>query len=335
MQQTSITGSLTYRERIALPPGSIARVTLSDISRADAAAPVIVETSVELGNRQVPVPFELTVPGDDLEPGSRYAVRGEIRDADGRLIWTTDTANSIDADEMSIDLGTLLLVRAPSDTGNVAPGSADESLFTARGNEPGWLLTIDAQNMTLKWNYGDDETVVPVPEPSPSGASGDGRSYVSVTEAQDLRVDVVDRICRDSMTGMPHPNGVTVSIDGQTLQGCGGSPASLLQDGEWVVEDIAGKGIIDSSRATLNFGADGSLAGRASCNSYGATWTLSGEGLAVGQARGTLMACAPALDGQEREFLRLLGAASHFDITDDGALVIRTADGETITARRE
>jgi heat shock protein HslJ len=251
------------------------------------------------------------------------------------LLWTTDTVRPVQAGATLIELGTLVLVRVRSDSGNVeppVPGAAGSPTFTARGNEPGWLLTIDAGRMALQWNYGENEAVLPRPEPSPSA---DGRNYVAVTETHDLRVDVADRICRDSMTGMPYPNRVTVRIDGETLQGCGGLPASLLQGGEWVVEDIAGKGIIDRSRATLDFGADGQLTGRASCNSYGATWALSGEGLTVGQARATLMACVPALDSQEREFLRVLAAVNHFDITDDGALVLRTGDGETITARHE
>ncbi|MGH8168649.1 MAG: META domain-containing protein, partial [Woeseiaceae bacterium] len=82
------------------------------------------------------------------------------------------------------------------------------------------------------------------------------------------------------------------------------------------------------------FGEDGTVSGRASCNSYGATWTLTGEGLTVSRGHSTLMACSPALDNQEREFLRVLESANRFDITDDGALMIHAVSGETITARR-
>jgi len=211
--------------------------------------------------------------------------------------------------------------------------SADDwETWTAVGNEPGWLLKIDAEELTLRWNYGGDEAILPRPEPS---VSANGRRYVSRTDDHDLRVDVTYRICRDTMTGMPYPHQVSVIIDDSTLSGCGGSPASLLQGGEWVVEDLAGKGIVDSSRATLDFGGDGQLTGRASCNRYGAGWKLSGEGLAVANARATRMACSPALDNQETEFLRLLEAVHRFDITDDGALLLRTAEGATITARRE
>ncbi len=326
--ETAITGTLTYRERIALPPGSTADVALMDPSIADTGAPAISSTTIELEHRQVPIDFELTVPAADVPASRRYSLRATISDADGNLLWITDTANMIDLGDPSVDAGTLILKRAGA-TGDTA---AAQPPWIARGNEPGWRLTIDARNISLRYNYGEDELVLPRPQPTPSPT---GRTYVAADGAHQLRVDVTERICRDDMTGMPHPEQVTVNIDGSTLSGCGGSPASLLTGAEWVVEDIGGKGIIDRSRATLNFGKDNRVAGRASCNTYGASWTLSGEGLTIDQGQSTLMSCSPALDDQEREFLRLLESVARFDITDDGALVLQAADGGILTARRE
>lgn len=110
--------------------------------------------------------------------------------------------------------------------------------------------------------------------------------------------------------------------------------APLLTGGEWVVEDIGGKGIIDASRVTLNFGEDGRLAGRASCNRYNAGYTLEDGLRLVGAVAATRMACAPALMDQEGRFLRLLGEIEkfHFDVT--GALILTTASGQTLLARR-
>jgi heat shock protein HslJ/uncharacterized lipoprotein YbaY len=330
-QETTITGSLTYRERIALPPGGSARVTLIDTSIADNAAPVIGSTTIDLQDRQVPIDFEVTIPAAALPARGRYALRAGIRDADGNLLWTTDTANMIEPGEPSIDAGVLMLTRVPP-SAEPSGGEATQAPWTATGNEPGWRLTIDGENLTLRWHNGQDEAVLPRAEPNPAAG---GRSYVSSDDAHELRVDVTERLCRDNMTGMPYPEEVTVNIDGSTLSGCGGSPASLLTGPEWVVEDIGGKGIVDRSRATLNFGEDGRVTGRASCNTYGASWKLSGEGLSMEKGQATLMACNPALDDQERQFLRLLEAVQRFDITDDGALVLHAADGGTIVARRE
>src|SRR5690606_16714460 len=52
----SITGTLTYRQRIALPQGALVRVQLLDVSRADAPAILMGEHSF-VSEHQVPLPF--------------------------------------------------------------------------------------------------------------------------------------------------------------------------------------------------------------------------------------------------------------------------------------
>lgn len=52
-KQAAVTGSVAYRERIALSPDAVLEVRLSDVSRQD-AAPVIAETTVVPAGRQVP-----------------------------------------------------------------------------------------------------------------------------------------------------------------------------------------------------------------------------------------------------------------------------------------
>src|SRR3546814_13421730 len=47
-----VRGSLTYRERIALPPGSVAEVTLQDVSRADAPSTILARQTIPLEGRQ-------------------------------------------------------------------------------------------------------------------------------------------------------------------------------------------------------------------------------------------------------------------------------------------
>lgn len=103
---------------------------------------------------------------------------------------------------------------------------------------------------------------------------------------------------------------------------------------EWRVEDIDRGGIIDSSHVTLTFGEDGRIAGRASCNSYSAGWTEKDGTLAISRAASTQMACAEALMNQEHKFLEILAAVRHLAMTADGALVLQSADGRTLKARR-
>jgi heat shock protein HslJ/uncharacterized lipoprotein YbaY len=206
----------------------------------------------------------------------------------------------------------------------------NSTTFRARGNEPGWRLDIDAERLTLVTQNGE-KRVAPVPAAQRTNAF---TRYAARVDGRDITATIFNRQCRDSMTGMPHPYAVEILLDGKKLAGCGGDPATLLQGREWMVADINGKGIVDRSRATLNFGTDGRVAGRSSCNNITGQYTLTGEALTVSKAAGTMMACEPALMAQERLFLDVLQNVRRFDLRPDGALVLQTDDGRTIVARR-
>ena len=85
-----VTGTVTYRERIALPAKAVVHVELSDVSRLDAPAVVLSERDVT-GAGQVPIPFELPYDEAAIDGRRAYAVRARIN-VDGRLIFKTETA---------------------------------------------------------------------------------------------------------------------------------------------------------------------------------------------------------------------------------------------------
>lgn len=203
--------------------------------------------------------------------------------------------------------------------------------FHANGNEPAWTLDFDGERMSVSvWN-GERRFVTATPAAQRTDAY---TRYAARVDGTDVTVTIFDRRCNDTMTGMPHPNAVEGVAGAEKLEGCGGDPATLLHGREWAVEDIAGGGIIDRSRVTLAFGADGRVSGRASCNTYSAQYTLSGEALTVSHAATTLMACIPPLEEQERRFLDVLRDVRRFELTDTGALVLYAGDGRSVTARR-
>lgn len=103
---------------------------------------------------------------------------------------------------------------------------------------------------------------------------------------------------------------------------------------EWVIEDIAGGGVIDNSHATLHFLPEGRLAGSATCNRFFGSYESAAAKLRIQTAGATKMACPPALMHQEDKLLQLLPAIKSYRIDRTGALVLRTADGKTILARR-
>lgn len=109
---------------------------------------------------------------------------------------------------------------------------------------------------------------------------------------------------------------------------------TALQAGEWRVEDIAGAGVIDNSPATLLFGPEGRLSGNASCNRLIASYTVEGSRLTISPAGTTMMACPPALMDQERKLVDLIGTVTRYSIDRTGKLILISASGKSIVARR-
>lgn len=83
----TVTGTVTYRERLVLPATAIVEVTLEDVSRAD-GPPVAIATSRLEAPGAPPYDYILEYDPTAIRDGRRYAVRARITDRD-RLIFTT------------------------------------------------------------------------------------------------------------------------------------------------------------------------------------------------------------------------------------------------------
>ena len=95
-----------------------------------------------------------------------------------------------------------------------APGPEAE-IYTARGQEPGWALTIAGGRIDYIGNYGEKRINVPRPEPR---TTFNGHRY----ETARLVVDVTHGRCNDVMSGHGFADQVMVIADGETYHGCGG-----------------------------------------------------------------------------------------------------------------
>lgn len=74
----TISGTVSYRERIALPADAVVHVQLLDMSVWEMPPPVLAEEKFTLGNRQVPVPFELKVDPAKIDLKHSHALRARI-----------------------------------------------------------------------------------------------------------------------------------------------------------------------------------------------------------------------------------------------------------------
>jgi putative lipoprotein len=93
-QMETVSGTVTYRQRIALPPNAKLVVKLEDISRADAPSTVIAEQTIVTTGQQVPIPFTLIYDPTQIDPRGRYTVRAQIFYGD-RLRWTSTKINPV------------------------------------------------------------------------------------------------------------------------------------------------------------------------------------------------------------------------------------------------
>ena len=91
----TMTGTIAYRERMALPAGATATVELRDISRADAPAPLLGAATITPQGNQVPLYWLITYDAAKVNPAMRYAVSARITGPDGTLLWVSDTVHPV------------------------------------------------------------------------------------------------------------------------------------------------------------------------------------------------------------------------------------------------
>ncbi len=89
-----ITGTVAYRQRIALPQNATVGVRLEDVSLMDAPASNIAEVTVATEGRQVPIAFELKYDPAQIVASHRYNLRATIS-ANGQMLFTTTTSNPV------------------------------------------------------------------------------------------------------------------------------------------------------------------------------------------------------------------------------------------------
>lgn len=304
-EQFQITGQFSYRERVMLPPDSTAKIKLEDVTTTDKAAELIHIKSMPL-KQQVPIPFSLTVAKQNLQARHRYTLHVSVYAPDGHLMWTTDRAYQVDISNNKQDVGDILLVRT-------TPTSAAFNKKKSR---------YQCGDKTVAVSYQDDIAILEFDQES--------TSLIRVKAASGAKYASAD----GQLTFWTKADKATLSLADTSLPECQQLKANALLTGaEWIVEDIDQRGIIDYSRVTLNFNQGGRLSGLASCNQYTAAYQL-GETIQISQAIATKKACPTALMNQESRFLKLLTQVNQLEFDPMGALLLSTADGRTITARR-
>lgn len=110
----TLSGTVTYRERMALPQGAEVSVSLVDVSRADAPA-VLIGQTVFTPDTQVPLDWSLTYDDAQIDPRFSYALQARIK-VDGQLMFLNTTRHPILTDgQDSTDILVNRVVAMPGD----------------------------------------------------------------------------------------------------------------------------------------------------------------------------------------------------------------------------
>ncbi|MCB1700739.1 MAG: MliC family protein [Pseudomonadales bacterium] len=151
----------------------------------------------------------------------RYVVLPQVRSASGSKYQEEDIEFWSKGDEAMLTVGSQQYFNCAQMPQRVPWEDARRRGvdFRAVGNEPGWSLEIqDGRQLLFVGDYGMQRVATPDPG---AQAQGDVRSWHAITESADLRVEVVEQPCADTMADEVYPSAVRVTLNGEMFQGCG------------------------------------------------------------------------------------------------------------------
>lgn len=106
--------TVSYRERIALPPDAELDVQLLDISRADARAKLL--SAQRFSMTGVPMSVQLNYDAAMIEDRARYAVRAEIWTEDKKMFQATTTLPALGGETPELDIVLMRVMTETEDT---------------------------------------------------------------------------------------------------------------------------------------------------------------------------------------------------------------------------
>jgi uncharacterized lipoprotein YbaY/heat shock protein HslJ len=317
-----VTGTVSYRERIALPPEAEVRVTLLDVSRQDVAAVEIARQVIPTGGSQPP--FDYAIPYDATEIDERltYAIRAEIFVGGERQFLSTTHYPVLTQ-------------------GN--PPRVDVVVVSSRGQaQP----PVDATRMTGTFSYMADSGFfaecgtgkrVPVAHEGDNAALERAYSLAPGQPASEKLVTIEGYFAqRPRMEGTGTREALVVTRfrrvwPGERCEKVGiGTP---LVNTYWMLVEIGGEpyqkhaGQQRQTHLQLRPSTpNGAVAkGFGGCNDFSGTYSVEGAEVSFQNLASTMMAC-PALDA-EQAFLWAVGATLGYEILGETLLLTDAEDG--------
>jgi putative lipoprotein len=90
----TVTGTVSYRERVALPADAVVEISIVDASLADSATKVVASANVPAAGRQVPLTFDIHYDSRSIEQRHLSIIRANIRSGD-QLLFASDVVRGV------------------------------------------------------------------------------------------------------------------------------------------------------------------------------------------------------------------------------------------------
>ena len=339
--EATVTGTVTYRQRIALPDDAVITIKIEDVSLMDVPAKAIGEQVIETDGKQVPIPYEVTYNEDDIDERHTYSMSARIEDSAGKLLFISDTTVPVITNDNPTEDVEIVVVP-------VGGGAQAGPALTLTGAV--WTLTALGDEgilpgITIIAEFTEDGKLT-----GNSGCNGYNTTY----EVDGDNIEISDMIAGTAMACpdpiMKQERAYLTALPTAATYVIQGNELVLRDDGRAVVltyaaetQDLAGTSwqvisynngkeavvsVIIDTEITANFGEDGQLTGSGGCNSYFGPYETQGDNISMGPFGATQMMCSEpeGLMDQESQYLAALESADTYKVEGD-RLSMRTADG--------
>ena len=214
--------------------------------------------------------------------------------------------------------------------------------FYARGNEPGWMLDMDFDNMFRFSTMGGDKIETPPTEPAMAQDAPVTR-YAAETEAGSIIISIAAEDCVDNMSGEKFTHKVRVEFkkgtdaDYTTYESCGRYVTDYRLAGLWTLTEMGGEAInaegLAKGAPQLNFDPDAlRISGHSSCNNLMGGFHMEKDAVVFGQLASTMMACPDMAVGTA--FNRMITGRQLRYAIDGDKLTFTHPGGETLVFQK-
>lgn len=93
--EATVSGNIVSQDGGTVPDGDTIQVQIQDVSQADAAAKVIGEQTIDGSGQSFPIPYEVSYDPESIDERFTYSMSVRIDDADGNLIYISDTSTPV------------------------------------------------------------------------------------------------------------------------------------------------------------------------------------------------------------------------------------------------